>query len=892
MVQYNIFSPYANDGGGGGGSMEEEMEIDGFYDELKKIVRANMGKIKYIDRNNISGTNSFTYSNTGGKNQEWDLNLSDATGGLFIATLLMYPKKIKSYMVPAHMKKAVDLVKIPGYMVPEFVYLFRDQFEKVFPIVTTRKRKLVMNKNLFKKSTYKTDITVQHPTKRGYSLKYGSDAYKYYYGNIKLKKVIYDKLQNYRFIDYDVDIYCVVSYMNEYLLKKEYNKINEYLCTNPTPTYIELTNILNTIDYNLNVYIIDGENIQKQTEYKKTLNIMIHNEHMYVLQNGNLMYIDHSNTKIINCTTKEYNEIKSEIYTTEYKIYDNKKYKLVNDAFKNIDKVFNFCSFFSSTNYDFFYDCNIRSPSYCSNKYEMHSTLDINKAYYNIMYNKKYNIPKQTGNEKTYKYKNGEIHDIYFYYVEFKTFTHIAKCLFSTKKAWVMGYLINNLKLDIDILYYHTTTENYIEDKKNDFKYIDIIHYSGYLASTIKYHEKTYSCNGIEADAIYTKYNELGHNVSKTKDGIVIHTNTLKQKSGIYAYLGIMQYVRYELYKLYETLKIKCGDDIKICRVKTDSISFNKIITEEEVKQINNILLSDYGFSVKSEYGTKKMWIHKPSEPEEPKIIKTKKNIIKLNEALKDNLSFIYNSKAGLGKTYNIYNKIIPYIQKNNKTYELMTITRKLKDSLNNLHETTECKLINTELQTKESDLNHLIKKYENIDYIIIDEGSLLTPHLIKVLDILKKETNIKIIICGDQHQCGTPEGNGMINNNLKILCDYNYVNLKWSENSRYDKNFYDILNGLLKVHDSQCFKYVKKYFNVLKENDENKNDNKINITWTHKKISDLNKKGINAITIHSIQGSTINEPYNIYETRRLSKSLLYTALSRASNINDITLYE
>ena len=60
---------------------------------------------------------------------------------------------------------------------------------------------------------------------------------------IKLKTVTYDKIQNYKTIDYEVDNYCVPSYLKTKLRKKEYAKISDELDRIKTPTYPELTKI-------------------------------------------------------------------------------------------------------------------------------------------------------------------------------------------------------------------------------------------------------------------------------------------------------------------------------------------------------------------------------------------------------------------------------------------------------------------------------------------------------------------------------------------------------------------------------------------------------------------------------------------------------------------------
>ena len=45
------------------------------------------------------------------------------------------------------------------------------------------------------------------------------------------------------------------------------------------------------------------------------------------------------------------------------------------------------------------------------------------------------------------------------------------------------------------------------------------------------------------------------------------------------------------------------------------------------------------------------------------------------------------------------------------------------------------------------------------------------------------------------------------------------------------------------------------------------------------------------AITVHSCQGLTISEPYCIHEHHKMSKNILYTAISRGRDINNLSFH-
>ena len=85
----------------------------------------------------------------------------------------------------------------------------------------------------------------------------------------------------------------------------------------------------------------------------------------------------------------------------------------------------------------------------------------------------------------------------------------------------------------------------------------------------------------------------------------------------------------------------------------------------------------------------------------------------------------------------------------------------------------------------------------------------------------------------------------------------------------------------------------MANYFNIqnIKSIDDIKNDkNKIKLSWTNDfKHNFENIKEHK--TVHKSQGYTINEPYSIYEIERMSKKVLYTALSRCTKPELITIY-
>ena len=111
---------------------------------------------------------------------------------------------------------------------------------------------------------------------------------------------------------------------------------------------------------------------------------------------------------------------------------------------------------------EFFNKCGIRAPKYLNRDVTNLQTLDIKKAYFNILLNHRYTMAIQDGNEITtvFNKKIDKILDYGFYYIKFNTMNEIDKAMFDSpnKKVWILGYLLNNLKLDVEIIYKHISS--------------------------------------------------------------------------------------------------------------------------------------------------------------------------------------------------------------------------------------------------------------------------------------------------------------------------------------------------------------------------------------------------------------------------------------------------
>jgi len=937
-VEYNIYSP-----------AQADDEIDWiamaqrpFADNLRRFLRDNR---RYQIRYNKVNSNAMTYRSLG-KNQEWSLNIRTADDLFVVACFLLNRRDLLNYnKLGGELKKTYLLFTNADYVGNnEFINSFEAELEDWLEPVRDRDIGKIKNPRT---NRYIYDETVVD-----------NRQYRNVFGNIKLRKVKYSQLENYHNIDYDINEYCVPSFLSSKLAKKEYKIISDELDEIKTPTYIQLTNMLNKIDYNLNVFILDGENIQKQEQYQKTLNIMIHDEHMYVLKLNNGSFTK-NHTKVEEVDKDTYDELKSEICSSDYKLVNGIKYKCKN-SFAECNKEFNFRNTYSQTNVDFFLNSGIRPIRYINNddNIEIVQALDINNCYPNIIHNEKYEFPVQDGTETTQIFNNtDEIKKHGFYYCTINNKKDIYNILFGTHDCWILGYLIVEMKMQKDItIHYKHIKENFfngnekifynnngnkdnkkVDEKKFLSRRLEYIFYTGYLAKYKSTNTQNYYCNNEEADALEIKYKDksyftYGYCFRKWKDEttnkwkqethyyhsedekqellnkypedkinkyydpcITIEEDHYMQTSGLYSYLAILQYARLQLFHIYQEVK-SINPNITVKKVYTDSITFNHKLSDNidaYVIEINKTL-KKYRVQVKKEKSTY-TWMHNEIVATVPKVENIKlTKYDDMNKLLQKKQSFCINAKAGYGKTHTINNVIIPYFKQQNIRYTITSTTIENAKML-------ECICINSLIANKEASLAHIEKTFKNIDYLVIDECSRLTMHLLNILQHIKKTCDTKFIFCGDENQCDYKTimhiDTIMTTDLFYNLCDSNIYNILWHEHARYNKEYDDVLNGVLSLYDilpkKLFMKYIKSCFNPeqIKNIDDIKNDkNKIKLSWTNDfKHNFENIKEHK--TVHKSQGYTINEPYSIYEIERMSKKVLYTALSRCTKPELITIY-
>lgn len=883
MSKYNIFSP-KQDGPGPNEFEPDDVAEEEFIDLLREYAE----QIRLININKATG--SFTYR-TYGKEQKYTMRIENINDVIVIACILVDRDLLDGLDIPDGYEKTYELFKNADMYDSTFVNLFRNKIKRwIKP----------------KKSGRNLERKIKNPKTKRYIYKRGR-TYKQIFGKIKLKDIVYSKLENFYTNDYIVTDYCVPSYLKTKLCKKEYTTIENDLENLKTPTYPELTDMLNKINYNLNVYITDNECIQEQTQYNKNLHIMIHNEHMYVLKKG--MNSKIKGGKIQQIENKEFSKARNEIYSDHKKIINNKTCVPINVT-SDIKKSYQFHGEYNQVNVDFFENCD-KSNRYFDNSLKYGEGIDISKCYPNILKNKKYVFPKTTGKEITeiYDYKT-PVRQSSFYFIEFKKQTEIEKILFG-EKCWILGYLIIDLKLkkNINIKYVHRV-HDYQYGHKKDFDYDNLILYTGQLCKYKTQKTKMIECKDLEADAYRAKYEGayyVNDIIMKNRRDEITYTeyghiemikNYLLTTSGMYAYLAIIQYARLQLYYIYIEAK-KINKNIKVKKVYTDCITFNEKLKEndeyvmvgDKKKSLTEIKLNDtclkkHGFGLKYELSLFS-WKHLTKEIKEPVpyVRKETKEYYDINKLLEKNESFNMNARGGYGKSYTLNNIVVPYLNKNNKKYIITSTTIESSKLL-------FCKCIHSILMSKKSSFRELKELFNDIDYFIVDECTRLTMPLLNVIGYIKKKfPKLNIIFSGDMNQCSYGIFDIVETEEFKRLTDNNMYKIKHHEHARYNKEYDLFLDGLLKFKSGDSIKYIKDYFNnrdqkqVFKDGDEDNNN--IKLCFTHNKGNKLDTY----MTVHKAQGQTIDETYSIYEIDKMDVKVLYTAFSRCTNSDCINIY-
>lgn len=818
-----------------------------------------VGNTLYQLRGRSNG--SFTYRSTKDKKLQFDLVINNKWDFLAFVNVL-YGNMPEKY-IPSGFLKTNTLIKhiisTRGEIDSNFVLQFKPVFKKWLPSIRTKNNVEIVTNPKSKRDIKTTGRTF-------YSV----------FGKIKLKKGEVKDLHHFNVKPYEVHDYCVPSYCDKYLPKKKYKIIKDDLNIIKTPTYPELTTLLNKIDYGLNVYVINGQQIQKQDK-KKNISILIHDQHMYILKKNIFTKYKGKVNKIDNNEfQKMLNHDKIEYFTNSEIIFNSKKYTLDN-PYKDINKHYNFTNYFSNNNIKFYKQCNIRASLYCNEEVEQLGCMDIDNCYINIIKNDDLIIPIQNGTEITEEY-DGNILDHGFYFCKFEECSEIENAIYG-KSSWILGQVINENKFKVNITLQHIP-KSYTYGKENEFDEHINRCFTGQLSRVRSETEKYYntSCS-LEKLGLLELMIDNGFNSSH---GVTERYDRYKSKCGLYAYLGIISHSRNWVHKLYNAMN-KHFKNIRIRRIYTDSIVINHDITEKDIKKINKITKKI--FTSKKEPHLKKSTFDTSDNKNMVKKDNMKLNNYKrddLLDMLKNNLSFCLTGNAGYGKSYSIHDVIIKYFKEHNIKYLITSTT------IDNAEENKGTTL-QSEIFDKNLSHHDLLSKFSEYKYLIIDECSQMSMKMFCTLQYIKDNTGLKIILVGDINQCRSVETDISYMNTYPFynLVEHNMLTLDWIPGSRYSKEYDDFLNQILTVKQNKLMRIIKDYFKdqIFPQSCD---DNNIFLVYTNDKGKEISKKkGLDKYTtVHKWQGKSIDTNHSIYEIQKMTKvrDVLYTALSRTKD--------
>lgn len=786
-------------------------------------------------------------------------------------------------------------------------------------------------------------IAVENPN-TGREIKVNARTYKQIYGRIILKAIVKD-ITNFNTIEYEIKGNCVRSYV-----KENYGKdtLDKYI--SKKPTYLELMKMCKGLDINFSAKTITGILIDEyKTNRRKGLHIIISKEHMYVEDkvkkesksefeyeefkdllnnnNSNIIVTDHDDFKEIANKLKrkyelsDYNintiNFKSNIISLNPKYDDLLDYKEThkhntNNIYSIIDRKYKLHGFMNYKTYSYFRNISIILNYSVSE--ECMIRLDGNKHYISQLYNRIFPIPSV--NDYVKKYDNEKLREGSFYYCKLKKYNIIG---FLTDGFYYYDLVIEMKKRNYikDITYYlqpsNTTkiNERYLPPlkyKKDDEEIVKdqsfltsyIREYIGILRKTETSFAHSYdNITGDEAEALRLLHNNHAHINNK----FTVFNNYKKYKTGLLAWIAIVQCSNLSLFLLDEKIR-KLNDNVLLTSIKTDSLGYsfcnnkyklpNDMICNNEInkfkieykneKNITTIkIIDDIKDEIKKEHRVTEKINKLLNEYELNKFDKS--NITNL---LKDYESFIINGFAGLGKTYELINTIIPYFKEHKYKYIICSTTIQ---QANDLQKKINDKVYTIQnLFSRKNDNEKLRQLFESIDYVVIDEAVQITQDLLVKLEYVKRKYKINLIALSDKYQCIVDSyfGIAYIDTPFShILFDCNIIQLKKHKNMRYDEELYDHLMYIIdNFEDSyKVRKYVLKNFKRKEET-----STYMNIAYTNATCDEIYNDDTECVTVHSIQGRTLSKQFSFHDILKAPVSVIYTALSRAKSKNQITI--
>lgn len=290
-------------------------------------------------------------------------------------------------------------------------------------------------------------------------------------------------------------------------------------------------------------------------------------------------------------------------------------------------------------------------------------------------------------------------------------------------------------------------------------------------------------------------------------------------------YQQILEQSHINLAKFCNKYDIKNND---IIQIKTDCLIFRS----DNIIEYNNKMggwkkenLPSH-FYIKSKKARTELYT---MEKKEWKILDDAENAINNDEG------FLLTGLPGTGKTYNTKN-IIKLLNDKQKKIVLTATTNaatRLIPGAQTLH-----KVIGLDNDAELYTYKHL-SKFKYIDYMIIDEYSMINSDMYKILSMIKRKYKVKFIIIGDANQLPAVEEiqrdyeKSYI---LKYLTDNNRMTL--TKNMRSDSVMWDIYHNILDGDEvKHKFKLTNKIVTDLHICLSNEKRHAINKIMTKKKV-------------------------------------------------------
>jgi 5-methylcytosine-specific restriction endonuclease McrA len=609
--------------------------------------------------------------------------------------------------------------------------------------------------------------------------------------------------------------------------------------------------------------------------------------------------------------------------------------------------------------------------------------IDINKCRRNIMLHLKENnmrIPVYSVLDDIKPFECGEKIDVGFYYIQstnYLPFRYNGWYYYSAVEYALKNKLINEFNIYYSFKSSLSLEGDYFNESINEMMKLPFgLDKAGpnFLIGMMKkgaleVNKSYYTTSMRQASYRFMQTPDKDMFISKVDGTDIIEVTTSKKLESDYftnmIYHLIVDMEAIELHKLKTLVESNKGHvtfvntDCVECWFNNDeAIDLDKYFWDKDGK------IKKYKFENKEEpptrermkgYKNRKEYMHNETEwniindPMHDNFDEIADNIINNNQ------SYNINGIAGSGKT-TLLRLLMTKLDDQKKRYKCLAPTNKAS---RNLHK--DALTIHKFLGCSFKNIDSLNKQLENIEYLIIDEVSMIKEVFYSIfLTIRRIKPTIKFIIAGDWRQLKpvNDRADYEYDNSRALyeLCDGNKLEL--TKCRRSDKELFELSCKVEQVNKDQfskvendisicytnatrieknyyCMKDIstkrKQKFLVVRKLAYDPNSQDMRIYKSLPIISRVNNKHYDivnnetfivhevkkdeivikddetvktiklddfaklfypayCITVHKSQGSTIDKPFTIYEWEKMDKRLKYTALTRGTKKNLISI--